>query len=150
MSCENNDFYNNFKPLFVGNIIYTCFLTAVCPPPLVPSTCVRECHSCHNLQPDCTNVIATKNCVSGCDCAPGLLFNGDKCVEPGNCQCIVPDMNITIPVCTNVSHFFKPDLIDLLFLQTHFKGSREMKINIKGKTDKQLHENVKYLQKLFI
>ncbi|KAH9513373.1 hypothetical protein Btru_034758, partial [Bulinus truncatus] len=62
------------------------------PPPLCPvetsnytkckSNCPVTCENMHN-PPTCSNA----NCGTGCECLPGLVLDGEKCVNASMCPC---------------------------------------------------------------
>ena len=59
--------------------------TTACNSPRVYNACGDGCNSCHFLNPFCTPA----ECVPECQCPFGLMFNGDTCVQPSDCQCIM-------------------------------------------------------------
>ena len=63
-------------------------LTSSLPPPacingMVHSTCGTGCPvTCDNMDQD---IICLQQCVDGCFCPPGMVINGNTCVQPEEC-----------------------------------------------------------------
>ncbi|XP_030193878.1 zonadhesin, like isoform X2 [Gadus morhua] len=43
--------------------------------------------SCQDLHPPFNDTTCPRPCVEGCQCDPGLVLSGDRCVPPGQCGC---------------------------------------------------------------
>lgn len=63
---------NQAQPLCGDNFVYTDCL----------SKCPVTCENQHN-PPTCDN----SNCNDGCECLPGFVLDGDKCVNASMCPC---------------------------------------------------------------
>jgi hypothetical protein len=72
----------------------------MCKAPLVFTTCMKTCSMCHFLKPNC---VPSTECHTGCDCPGNLVYNGETCVTPADCKCVVKN-----PTDATASTILKP------------------------------------------
>ncbi|XP_069815842.1 SCO-spondin-like [Dendropsophus ebraccatus] len=77
------------EPLTLHRTCNTHNCTPACPGDQIFSDCAGSCpRTCADLWPDSPCVSET--CEPGCSCPPGKLLQGDRCVAPADCPCVLP------------------------------------------------------------
>ncbi|XP_056407686.1 SCO-spondin-like [Hyla sarda] len=67
--------------------------TPACPGNQIFSLCASSCpHTCTDLRPESPCV--SEACEPGCSCPPGKVLQGNSCVAPEDCPCVLPSSGL--------------------------------------------------------
>ncbi|XP_075117575.1 SCO-spondin-like [Leptodactylus fuscus] len=76
-------------PLTLHRICNSHNCTPACPGGQVFSGCASSCpRTCADLRPE--TLCVSETCEPGCSCPPGKVVQGDSCVTPEDCPCVLP------------------------------------------------------------
>ncbi|KAK3611483.1 hypothetical protein CHS0354_039095 [Potamilus streckersoni] len=85
-SCVSAQWACQDKPQGAGSTMQIAGLSSPCPVDMVYKKCVSDCPlTCANMHNPPTCNVST--CHPGCECQPGYVREGDRCVRSGDCPC---------------------------------------------------------------
>lgn len=85
--------------------MFSSFVAPTCPPNSQYSQCANTCEgSCAKLL---TPFACNKACFEGCQCNPGFLFDGDRCVKVQQCGCVHEGKYLTVKLIQYIVVAFK-------------------------------------------
>ena len=99
---ENTVIITSSMSLFLFIIAFNCPENSVYDP--CASGCPESCSSFTN------SVFCNITCQETCACAEGLVRDGDRCVDPVQCGCTLPN-DVYLPVSpSNIVHYIRSDM----------------------------------------
>lgn len=76
-SCDTNN----------STLIDDAVTKTACPKGAIFTSCVNPCpRSCNNISDQQPSNCTKTECIAGCNCSPGLVWNINRCVHPRNCK----------------------------------------------------------------